>query len=428
METARNPLVIISSDGHAGARMADYRPYLDAPFRDEFDLFLPEWDKHGSRNFDAPALRHRVDSDVVDDWSSQMVETGRLDGFFDPEARLREVEKEGIVAEVLFPDFGLPFDLYSPGLASALGYPPLDEEHRKAGYRAFNRWLSDYISAAPERFAGMAIVSWDNVDEAVSEIRRARDSGLRGIVLPAFAPEMPLFHEQFEPIWNTVEELEMIVNTHSGLSSTSNRPIFTPGVPHSACNIRVHLPEFLFNCHNILSHLIWGGVCERHPNLKFVFTEQGSGWVVAALTSMDWTYEGSYFRSDFKTVIRSRPREYFDRQVFMGSSLFSLPEVEDRFEIGIDKMMLGMDFPHQEGTWFGGTREYLQATLGAANVPTSEARKLLAENASTVFGFDLERLLPIAERIGVLPEHVLAPPIEDLFPRGDVHRPVSSVF
>ncbi|TAK69926.1 MAG: amidohydrolase, partial [Actinomycetota bacterium] len=40
-----NAFTIISSDGHAGALMEDYRPYLDPKFREEFDAFLVEWNE-----------------------------------------------------------------------------------------------------------------------------------------------------------------------------------------------------------------------------------------------------------------------------------------------------------------------------------------------------------------------------------------------
>ena len=418
-----DPFVIISSDGHAGALMEDYRPYLDEKFRDEFDAFLVEWNEKGTRNFDPPALTARLDPEFVSEWTEKMVDTGRIDGFPDATRRLQEVEKEGISAEVLFPDFGMPFELYSRSLAAALGYALPDDEHRQASYRAFNRWLMDYVSVDPARFAANGIVSWHDIDAAIADIRAVHAGGLRGLVLPEFSAELPLYHENYEPIWRTIEELGLIVHSHAGLSSTTNRPIFTPGLPHPALSIRVWLPEMNFFTHNILNHLIWGGVLERHPGLKVVLTEQGSSWVVPALADMDYSYEGSYFRSDYKDIIRSKPSEYFRRQCYLGSSLFTQAEVEARHAIGLDKMMLGMDFPHHEGTLVESTQEYLRATLGAAAVPEAEARTMLTETAVALYNFDLAKLAPVAERCGPRPSEVLVPPDTDLFPRGDVHKP-----
>ena len=419
--TDEDLLTIISSDGHAGARMADYRPYLDEEFREEFDAFVVEWNLHGSRNFDPPAMQSRMDQETVDEWAEVMAD--RLDRYTDPVSRLREVEREGVSAEVIFPDFGIPFELYSPSLAVAKGYPPLDEAHRRAAYRAFNRWLADFVSVAPERFAGTALVSWNDVDEAVDEIQRVFASGLKSVLLPAFDETRPLFHPDFEPIWNTIEELGLVVNSHAGMSSTSNRPIFTPGVPHPACSIRLWYPETTFFTHNILSHIIWGGVCERHPKIKFAFTEQMSDWVVPMLLDMDYKYEGSYFRTDYRDVIRHLPSEYFSRQCFLGSSMFSKAEVEARDRIGVDKMMLGMDFPHHEGTLINTTNEYLRATLGVVGVPLTEAKSMLTDNVASVYGFDLAALEPVARRLNVRAADVLTPPETALFSRGDVPKP-----
>jgi predicted TIM-barrel fold metal-dependent hydrolase len=419
-------LVIISSDGHAGALMADYRPYLDEKFRDEFDDFLVEWNDHGSRNIDLPALKMRLDPDVIEEWNEKMVATGRIDAFPDSHRRLKEQEREGVTAEVVFPDFGLPFQLYSESMASALGKTHADEEHKQAGMRAFNRWMVDYMSVAPKRFAGMAAVSWQmGVEDAIADIRWASEAGFKGILLPNFDQRVPLYSPIFEPVWQTLEDLNMVVNSHGSMSSTSNQPIFTPDAPHQALAFQMFVPQQVFFTHNLLRHLISGCVLEKHPQLRVVFTEVGSSWVVGVLRDMDYVYEGSYFRTDYRDLLPSKPSEYFQRQCFLGSSIFSRAEVAARHEIGIEKMMLGMDIPHHEGTLLETTKEYLRATLGASNVPLEEARRLLGLNAAAVFGFDLDQLGTVATQVGLRPEDVLTPPDRDLFPRGDVHKPAS---
>jgi hypothetical protein len=94
--------------------------------------------------------------------------------------------------------------------------------------------------------------------------------------------------------------------------------------------------------------------------------------------------------------------------------------------MGVDKMMLGMDFPHHEGTLIESTSEYVRATLGAEHVPVAEARRLLGENAIEVFGFDVIDLSVVAAAIGPRPSDVLVPPTRDLYPRGDVKKPITA--
>jgi hypothetical protein len=90
-------------------------------------------------------------------------------------------------------------------------------------------------------------------------------------------------------------------------------------------------------------------------------------------------------------------------------------------------MMLGMDYPHHEGTMTVGTQAYLRATLGDAGVPIDEARAILGGNAAKVFGFDVEALRPVADRVGPEYDSMLQPSVEEWSHRGDVYKPVAFV-
>ena len=415
--------LLISSDGHASAKMADYRPYIPASYREEFDAFCVRYAEVGIRSSDPGALALHLDPDILELWVQNMVERDRLSGFSDPARRIEVMDEEGIAADVLFPDFGMPFQMGGPVLEFKLGHTRTPEQQAVAA-AAYNRWLADYCAYAPERFRGMAVVSFDDHEAAVQEIRWARQAGLNGVLLPMFSEKEPLYAAKFDPIWSVLEELDMPVNSHGAMSGTSDQLVQLPS-PHPAAAIPLLMPVMFFYCHQVLNHMIWGGVFERHPNLKVVFTEQGSGWIPGSLTAMNFTWEGSYLRRDIREITPRRPSEYFARQCYVGASLFSRAEIEIRDQIGLDKIMIGTDYPHHEGTFAGaGTREYLKATLGAAHVPAGEARQLLGINAGRLWNFDLAKLQPVADKHGPLLRDILTEPQEDLFPRGDVHKPI----
>ncbi|MEV6927365.1 amidohydrolase family protein [Dactylosporangium sp. NPDC051485] len=422
-EEIMSKLMVISSDGHATARMRDYAPYLPASLREEFEDFCKVYDEGGTHTFEERALSQRLDPYLVEEWKEKVIDPGRLEGNFDPAKRLVELDKEGVAGEVLFPDFGLPFELYSPLLAAQLGEPP--RRHPHEGNQAFNRWLADFISHAPDRLVGLASVDFSDVDRAVREIKWAKNEGFRGIMLPMFEEDVPLWSPVYDPIWATLADLELVANSHVAISATTSRwvaPKYAP--PHPVCLGPLFVAQVEFFCRQILDHMIWGGVLERHPKLQLVLTEQGSGWIPAKLKGMDYSYDGSFLRRDIRTAIKHKPSEYFARQVHIGSSLLTKAEVEIREAIGVDKMMVGVDYPHHEGTWNGGTQDYFQATFGANEVPLDQAKKMLGENAAKVFGFDVAKLQAVADRIGPEAEHILVPPAEDKFPRGDVHKPL----
>jgi len=114
-------LMVISSDGHATARMPDYAQYLPAALQDEFAAFCKVYEEKGSHTFEERALSQRLDPYLVEEWREAVINQGRLEGNFDPAKRLVELDREGVAGEILFPDFGLPFELYSPLLAAQLG-------------------------------------------------------------------------------------------------------------------------------------------------------------------------------------------------------------------------------------------------------------------------------------------------------------------
>jgi predicted TIM-barrel fold metal-dependent hydrolase len=423
--------LIISSDGHAVAHMADYRPYLPSGYHEEFDAFCEVHRKEGSRTIDPKSLSQRIDPELVEQWVKAVIEPGRTAGQSDPEQRLKELDHEGIAGEVIFPDFGLPFELYPPLIAAIRGYAVSPDKVEVAN-QAHNRWLADFCAAAPERLAGLGVVSFVDVDATVEELRWMKNAGLAGIVLPAVDENVPFFHQRYEPIWSTLEELEMPVATHTAISSVTKHMATgtLTSVPHPGCALPIMTAQAFFFTQQILTHLVWGGVLERHPNLHIALTEQGSGWVISALKGMDYSWESSYLRRDVREVIRRRPSEYFARQVHMGSSLFSLAEAKARHEIGIDKICIGMDYPHHEGTWGSGpgTLCYLRATLGAAGVTPDEARQMLGGNAAALWHFDEQALQPVVDRIGLPMADILTPPTEEYFPRGDVHKPLATAF
>ena len=201
-------------------------------------------------------------------------------------------------------------------------------------------------------------------------------------------------------------------------------------VPHPACAVPMMTAQAFFFTQQILGHLIWGGVLEKHPNLRLALTEQGSGWIIGALKGLDYSWESSYLRRDIREIVKRKPSEYYERQVFMGSSLFSRAEAEARHEIGVHKICIGMDYPHHEGTWGAGpgTSEWLRATLGSSGTTPDEARLMLGENAAKLWGFDQSTLRGIADGIGPDLTVLLTPPTEDHFPRGDVNKPLLSAW
>ena len=400
-----NHYVVISSDCHAGADVLDYKPYLERAWHDEFDAwaaaYVDPWLD------DDPGVGGRrggaASASTVTNWDSAQ--------------RLADLEADGIVAEVLFPNTAPPF---YPSNSLMAGNPLNRDEYlrRWAGLRAHNRWLRDFCAEVPGRRAGMAQILLNDVNDAVEEIGWIKEAGLTGgILLPGVAPGTglpPLFSPDYEPIWAACSDFDVTISCHSGGS----------GLPIDAYSSHTALTvltlETRYFARRALWHLMFAGVFERYPNLRLALTEQGSSWVVEFLRGADSYFrdantEGMPARAKSGDVVANMsllPSEYFSRNCYLGSSLLLREEVDMRHQIGIDRIMWGSDYPHSEGS-FPYSQEAMRVVF--AGLPSVEVRKMLAENVAPVYGFDLDQLAPIAERVGPTVEEINTP--LDIYPR-----------
>jgi predicted TIM-barrel fold metal-dependent hydrolase len=179
----------------------------------------------------------------------------------------------------------------------------------------------------------------------------------------------------------------MPIHSHSGWS-----PDYGDGPAATA----MYISEVDMWAHRPFAALVWSGAFERHPNLRFVLTETGCSWILEALRVLEFKFDIPFFKY-FTKGLSLRPTGYFQRQCFIGASFLPAHEGEDRYRIGVDKLMWGSDYPHLEGTW-PNTKEALPETF--ATYPESEIRTILGENAAGVYGFDRELLGPIGDKVG----------------------------
>jgi predicted TIM-barrel fold metal-dependent hydrolase len=377
--------IVISSDGHAGGQMHEYRDYLEARYLDDFD----EWAKS-----------------YVNPFTDLRGETAYRN--WDSKARLQELEDDGVVAEVIFPNTIPPF---FPS-ANLLARPPAADmyEHRWAGLKAHNRWLADFCSDTPGRRAGMAQVFLNDVDDAVAEVRWAKENGLfGGILLPGVPPDSdlpPLFSDAYDPLWAVCEELDMPVNNHSGAAG--------PAPGGELASMAIFMVELGWFSHRVFWHMAFGGAFAKFPGLKLVLTEQSAGWVPAVLSMLDHQYSRfcdtstaeSHFGGELVKQVTEPPSYYWKHNCFAGASFFRPSEVPLRYDIGVDKIMWGQDYPHIEGT-YPYTTDALRNTF--AGVDSDEVAAMVGLNAVDVYGFDLDVLTPVAAKVGPTVDEVSVP-------------------
>lgn len=378
------PYIVITADTHAGASVATYRDYLDPKLRGAFD----EW-RSGYRN---PSKEH-IGKKKTKNWDS--------------EERFADLEADGVVAEVVFPNTVPPF--YPKAFHVCAPASPEQYKLWRAGTQAHNRWLVDFCAEAPERRAGIGLIHLNDLDDAIEDVQWIAEHGLRGGVLIPQPPDdmkhlKPLYAPEYDRLWAVIQDLDMPMNQHSGVGAPDYGP-YPAAHPF-------WIMEVGFFSQRGFKSLIWGGVFERFPKLRFILTEAGCQWVPQLLTQMDRVHlgikEGMMGEMDYSEVdaLPEPPSFYAKRNCWYGTSFPGKSEIEGRYEVGIDKVCWGSDYPHYEGS-FPFSRQAMR--LAHAGLPEDEVRGLLGGNAAKFYDFDLEKLKPYAAKVGVLPKDVAEP-------------------
>jgi predicted TIM-barrel fold metal-dependent hydrolase len=228
--------------------------------------------------------------------------------------------------------------------------------------------------------------------------------------LPTIPPDVdwikPLNHPDYDRLWAVCEELEVPVNVHSGTGTPAYAPL-----PSSAL---IMLAEVAQYSRRPLLFMMLSGVFERFPRLKLVLTEQGCAWLPPLLEQLDSTLAsirdtGAVGELRFKPehVLPKSATEYVRQNVWLGVSFPARADaVAAREALGLDKFIWGSDYPHDEGTY-----PYTALSLRQLfhDWPEEDLRKILAENAAHVYGFDLDALAEPASRLGPKVSEVALP-------------------
>ena len=289
-------------------------------------------------------------------------------GAQDPKARIKEMEMDGVSAEVLYPTLGL--DLFGLDAAAM----------QEACFRVYNDWLIEYCQAAPDRLVGIPAVSVYDIDHGVQELQRCHKSGLKGAMIwQAPHPDLPFHSKHYDRFWAAAQELGAPVSLHilSGHGYHKNKEQ-REGVEHTRGSVNLKLLVVA----NALFDFIFYGMLERFPGLKLVTVENEIGWLPFMLQQWDYHYRKN--RSKYPAPIKENPSEYFQRQVY--ATFFNDTVGGRNLEWwGDEHCMWSNDFPHPNSTW-PNSHKVIQRDLG--HLPAEKRAKILCANAAKLYNLE----------------------------------------
>ena len=290
-------------------------------------------------------------------------------GGYDPAKHIIDMKLDGVWGEVLYPSQGLfYFSIVDSGLTSAV-------------FRVYNDWIAEFCNHEPAKLKGIGMINLDNICDGITELHRCAKLGLSGAMISEFPGESRRYdRSEYDPFWAEAEAIQMPLSLHTatarhgesrtpsklGIRQATARATKTYWVTTSLCDI------------------IFSGVFDRYPKLKFVVAEFELAWVPYFLRTLDYGYIERQFEATYRFKKNVFPSDFFRENISLSFQEDDLG-IRMRDVIGVNTLMWGSDYPHAEST-FPYSKETIDRIL--ADVPVEERQLIVGGNASQLYGFN----------------------------------------
>lgn len=290
-------------------------------------------------------------------------------GGWEPAARLRDQDIDGIEAEILF----------SSAVRQLYGIT--DEPFQRAIFRSYNAWLQEFCSHDPDRLIGLAILSILDIEHTVADIDDYARRGFRGVQIPTRIRDSGYYAAKYEPMWAALEETGMIVNVHTSATQGIARKHYEGPREVDPKKQSLGLAHKQAPAQQFLGNLILSGVFDRHPKLKVVCAEFDVGWVANLVQQVDYWFGRASTYDAEKNINKQPPSAYFKTNAFFTYQ-------DDRAGVlttpvfGADNFLWASDYPHGVTTWPAS-----QATVerNCAGIDPAVKRKLNRDNVAKLY-------------------------------------------
>ena len=289
-------------------------------------------------------------------------------GCFDIEARIADMDLAGVWASVNFPS-------QITGFCGRVFFDAGNRDLGMACIRAWNDWLyEEWYLAHPDRIVPLGITYLSDPTLAVEEIERNAARGFTSVTFPErpHAIGLPSLwdREYWVPIIEACVRTDTVISLHVGSSGLYPSP---PGVRDPGLGATLFGQLSLGAC----AEWLWSGIPRDYPDLKIAMSEGGIGWVAMLLDRLDNVVDRSGYGEGWDV----RPADVLRRN-FWFCTIDDPSTIDTRYRIGVDRIMVEMDYPHGDSTW-PGTQEVIRRAWG--HIAPSELRSMCSLNAARLY-------------------------------------------
>jgi uncharacterized protein len=331
----------------------------------------PIWDEAVSKvaKYEATELRAGQKGLALEDFVD--LHAAQDPGHFEPHGKLRAMDRDGVYAEVIFPEVG----------GAKLCVPRFMGDNWQEALAGYNDGMADFASVDRQRLLVAYQIQLYDIPFAVREVNRLAQLGARCVQITPYPAELglPDVHDQrYDPLWSVLEETGITVLNHLDIKA-SLWDIFRRD-PTPQKGIFTASPAFALA--EPLTFWILTGTLERFPKLKVILVEPGLGWLPFLFeTVLDARMHQHY---EFPNV-KMLPSEYFKRQ--MGATFMYEPNglaAAYKF-FGPDCLYWSTDFPHPATCW-PNSRTQVKEQFAKAGIGEEDRRKITCDNGLRAFG------------------------------------------
>lgn len=290
-------------------------------------------------------------------------------GASEPQARMAVMDEHGISRQIMYPNV--------LGFAGSFVMNIKDVALRNFCVHGYNEHAAELQRVSDGRLLPQALLPLWDIDLAVAELIRCHESfGLTGVVMTD-SPELwqlPTLSEPYwDPLWSEAQERGLPINFHIGGGASIGSLWAGMDEPTSIAAMSSLADITNMRC---IVNLIFSGLLDRYPALKFVSVESGMGWIPFLLELAEYQ-----MGQNGVTSLELTPLEYFQRQIY-ASYWFETDVAYAVKRLGEDNIMFETDFPHP-ACLYPSVQAHVERSL--ANVPEAVQRKILYETAQRVY-------------------------------------------